>query len=127
MYLIIPLSIFIVSVIGITVIVWRKIPYLRKLTTEVGPGANFWSDFAPELVSFYNRLNIGSYRNKLLLEMEKFLRRFRLVFLKIDSLSDTLIKKLRRGHAAQETIQSPAEKVVETPIVTGVRAKKSKA
>ncbi len=53
MFLIIPLTIALAAFIGIAVVVWRKMPYLRKLAPEAHPvGETVLHDYAPELVQW---------------------------------------------------------------------------
>jgi hypothetical protein len=51
MFILIPLALMVVSAIAIAIIVWRKMPYLRKLTPEAHEmGDTVLHDFAPELI-----------------------------------------------------------------------------
>jgi len=104
MYIIIPLTIAITSLLGMSVIVWRKLPYLKKLTPEVIPGS-FLQDMAPEIKGLASRMNWKEYKENFLLDVEKFLRRLRLFFLKIDSVSEALIKRIRKSHLGQPLMQ----------------------
>ena len=81
---------------GIFFIVWRKMPYLRKLTvTDVQSGQSIWSDLFPELANGVNSTRLKHYRGVWLLELEKVLRRLRVMSMKMDRMSDSLIKKIR--------------------------------
>ena len=81
---------------GIFLIVWRKMPYLRKLTvTDVQSGQSIWSDLFPELANGVNSTRLKHYRGVWLLELEKVLRRLRVMSMKMDRTSDSLIKKIR--------------------------------
>lgn len=96
MYILIPLLLILASAVGIFVIVWRKMPYLKKLTvTDVQSGQSMWSDLFPELVNGVNSTRLKHYRGVWLLELEKFLRRLRVMSMKMDRMSDSLIKKIR--------------------------------
>src|SRR3989344_9178074 len=93
---------------GIFFIVWRKMPYLRKLTvTDVQSGQSIWSDLFPELASGVNSTRLKHYRGVWLLELEKVLRRLRVMSMKMDRMSDSLIKRIRnvteRKHPAGST------------------------
>ena len=60
--------------------------------------ADYGAEFFPELSELLGRFEISKYKDLGLVETEKFLRKARLIFLKIDRLSDTLIKKIRKVH-----------------------------
>ena len=114
MFILIPLVLVLASAAGIFFIVWRKMPYLRKLTvTDVQSGQSMWSDLFPELANVINTTRLKHYRGVWLLELEKVLRRLRVMSMKMDRMSDSLIKKIRNvterkhekhhGAAAAET------------------------
>src|SRR3989344_3622483 len=101
MYLIIPIGIFLVSIGGIAYIVFRKFVYLRKLTTEAisnpHPSAStFWHGLFPEICGLFENIHWREHRSKIAAEFEKVLRKLRLVFLKIDSMTHDLANHLRR-------------------------------
>ena len=99
MFVIIPLLIALVSSAGISIIAYRKMPYLRRLDPEAHPmGASIWYDFFPELVNGIRGVNVSEYKRASLVELEKVLRRFRIVFSAVDRFSDSLIKAVRREH-----------------------------
>ena len=80
-------------------IVYRKMPYLRKLSPESHEvSANIFDDFIHELILWFKQIPRHQYRQTSLQEIEKGLRRMRLVFLKIDHASARLIQKIRRTH-----------------------------
>ncbi|MCC6934359.1 MAG: hypothetical protein IT406_01535 [Candidatus Yanofskybacteria bacterium] len=115
MFLILPLSLALLALIGASVIVWRKMPYLRKLTPETHEvGATIFHDFAPEVVERVSTIPWRQYVHKLLVEIEKFLRRGRLLVSAIDRASDRVIRKVRRVHQEtakeQERIEIAQEK-----------------
>ncbi|MBI2068568.1 MAG: tetratricopeptide repeat protein [Candidatus Yanofskybacteria bacterium] len=126
MYLLIPLILILASAGGIFFIVWRKVPYLKKLTvTDVQSGQSIWSDLFPELANGVNSTRLKHYRGVWLLELEKFLRRLRLMSMKMDRMSDSLIKRIRnvteRKHpsagvspAASASPSATAESIRET-------------
>ena len=129
MFILIPLVLVLASAAGIFFIVWRKMPYLRKLTvTDVQSGQSIWSDFFPELANGVNSTRLKHYRGVWLLELEKVLRRLRVMSMKMDRMSDSLIKRIRNvterkhekhhGAAAAEigetTVVKAAEPIRET-------------
>lgn len=96
MFILLPILLILASAGGIFVIVWRKMPYLKKLTvTDVQSGQSIWSDLFPELTNGVNSTRLKHYRGVWLLELEKVLRRFRVMSMKMDRMSDSLIKKIR--------------------------------
>lgn len=97
MFLLIPLTLILASVIGISVIVFRKMPYLNKLTPETHARGDILTDLFPELSEGFKSLKLKEYANLWLVDLEKFLRRLRVVSLKMDRMFDSWIKKIRRG------------------------------
>lgn len=99
MFIIVPSILIGISLIGIALIVRRKLPYLRKLSPDAHEvGEHLWDDYFPELVHWFGHTKWREYRQAILRETEKLLRRLRLILLKIDHISDRLIKKVRRVH-----------------------------
>ena len=121
MFLLIPLLIIFVSGLAITAIIWRKRPYLKEMIITEGNNSEFnlsskfsfleyGEEFFPELSILLKKIKIDRYKSIVLTEVEKFLRKTRLVFLRVDRVSDLLIKKVRKvhlngqlnGHVAEE-------------------------
>lgn len=109
MYIIIPLLIIVGSTGAVFFIVWNKRAYLNKLyTLNSGPEADLialgfnWKEygveFFPEIRDWLNNLKLDGYRLLFLMELEKSLRKTRLIFMRVDRWSDALIKKVRRVH-----------------------------
>ena len=99
MFLIIPLSLALISLVVIVVIVWRKMPYLRKLTPEAHEmGDTILHDFAPELIGRVKSVPWRQYVHNALVEFEKAVRRGRLLKSSLDRASEKVIKKVRRVH-----------------------------
>ncbi len=99
MFLLIPTVLFLASAAGIAVIVWRKLPYLKKLVPASHSTGEPWlHDMFPELVGGYRAIPFRQHKETWLKETEKLLRKMRLLFSKIDRVSDTLIHKVRRVH-----------------------------
>lgn len=112
MFLIIPLALVFAALVGITVIVWRKMPYLRKLMPESHQvGTTVLHDFAPELIDWFQSIPWRQYLRNALVELEKFLRRARLVMSWLDRVSDQFIHKVRRVH--QETARQHEQIIAE--------------
>jgi tetratricopeptide (TPR) repeat protein len=120
MFFIIPLTIFAVSMgLGIW-LVTRKFVYLKKLTPEaIAPDTlttqnGFWTEFFPEFNSWTKKINLQEYKINFLAEFEKFLRKFRLLFLKIETLNSKLIHKVRKTTIEQgEAMEALNEKTIE--------------
>lgn len=99
MFIYIPLTLIVISIIGIALIVGRKIHFLKKLTPESHDvSENIFDQFFPELFHFIKAIKIREYFHIGLLEVEKLLRRLRVVSLKIDRSSESLIKRIRKIH-----------------------------
>ena len=112
LYLIIPLGLALAALIGIVVIVWRKRTYLRKLTPgSHETGATFFHDLAPELIEWFRSIPWRQYWHTTLVELEKFLRKMRLVVSSVDRISDRVIRRVRTVH--QETARQHEEIVAQ--------------
>ena len=113
MFIIIPLALIGVSFLAILVIVWRKLGYLRKLTPEAHEfNHTIFHDFFPELTIALESIQIREYIAIWLHEVEKLIRRIRLLFSKVDRLSDGLLQRIRNIHqrrVAQEAAKEAAE------------------
>src|SRR3989344_5814611 len=121
MYLIIPIAILVLSLGGIAYIIGRKFVYLRKLSPEAisNPPATihtFWQGMFPEVVAWISSINWRGYRVMATTESEKIVRRIRLIFLKIDSLTHNLANRLRRSTKKHEEILV-REEIIETSTV----------
>ena len=128
--LIIPVLLIIVSLLTAFIIIARKFPYLKKLTPEAGQHfSSTWAwDFVPEVRERYQRIDWTAHKNFWLKEGEKFLRRIRLAFLKIDSATHALIKKLSvsrleevSGEGLKEEAAKPSE--ITSPAVPVIAPK----
>jgi predicted Zn-dependent protease len=72
-------------------------------------GATVWHDLFPELFCGFRKVRPSQYKDRVLLELEKLLRRVKLLFSTVERVSDTLIKKVRREHR-QSTLAKDKEK-----------------
>ncbi|MBI2676827.1 MAG: tetratricopeptide repeat protein [Candidatus Yanofskybacteria bacterium] len=136
MYLIIPLFIIFVSLFGVMLIVWRKIPYLKKITNPAPISFSesvplvLLSDFFPEVANYLKKSDLTAYRNHLMKELEKFLRRLRVLSLKLDSFTNKLLAKiksenLKNGHTLAQEFKEAAEvKTIQRKESFTERAKK---
>ena len=102
MYFIVPFGIFLVSLFGIVWLVSRKFVYLKKLSPEVIEGSNggnsgFWAEFFPGIAAKLEKSRWHKYRILFLAESEKFLRKLRLISLKIDTSTNRLINQIRKS------------------------------
>lgn len=114
MFLFIPLATTLLSLFAIFFIAWRKFTYLKKISEPAGATiekngfANFFSDLFPEIVYRYKKLDFEAYKSSLLKELEKLLRRLRLISLKIDRLTNSLLWKIKR-----ESDKNGSKKAIE--------------
>ncbi len=130
MFILVPLALILASVVGISVIVYRKMPYLNKLTPEMHPSAredvvgDFLTDLFPEFSEGFKSLKLKEYGNLWLIELEKFIRKLRVVSLKMDRISDSWIKKIRKGHGFRATTSINSEKITteEIPVLKAKHA-----
>lgn len=115
-YLTIPLGFALIAFIGVVVIVWRKMPFLRKLTPEAHEVGDTWlHDMAPEAITWLRNIHWQEYKQKFLVELEKLIRRWRLLMSVADRASDRLVKKVRRGHQeAARQVQEQQAQVIES-------------
>src|SRR3989344_7001086 len=117
MFILVPLILILVSVVGISVIVFRKMPYLNKLTPEThisvrtGVMGDFLTDLLPEFSKGFKSLKLKEYGDLWLVELEKFLRKLRVASLKMDRMSDSWIKKIRSGSAFSVTNTTTTDKI----------------
>lgn len=119
MFFLIPLIIFLSSVAIAIWMVARKFAYLRKLTPETvnGPAftdEDFLTEFFPGLASWFKKKNIQEFRVDFLAEFEKFLRKLRLASLRIDTLTDRLIHRVRKSAAYHGEVLSRESAVPES-------------
>jgi tetratricopeptide (TPR) repeat protein len=111
MFFIIPLVVFIGSLTGIFWIIARKFVYLKKLTPEILTGSeqnekSFWAEFFPEIAQRISRLSLHEYRVNFLAEFEKILRKLRLLSLRIDTFTNSLIHRVRKTVVEHEELIS---------------------
>ncbi|MDP3730940.1 MAG: tetratricopeptide repeat protein [bacterium] len=120
MYIIVPLIIIAGSVAIMAAIVWRKFPYLKKLPIDsASPEIGLWTGFFPEAGHYLKKIDFRLYRDLFYKELEKFLRRLRVVSLKLDTFTHHLIDKIRaNGNGAVEHLTPKSEsKEAEVPVV----------
>ena len=102
-FILIPFVLILASFGGILFIVSRKLPRLKELAETEGsngvPGS--WHtlayDLCPEIWNWAKGIKVREYKEMWLIETEKLLRRLRVTSQKMDRLSDSLIKKIRKS------------------------------
>ena len=110
MYILAPLVTIAVSAAIMIVIVGRKFPYLKKLPVDAAvPESGIVEGFLPEFFYFFKKIDLSFYQDLFFKELEKFLRRLRVVSLKIDSFTKQLIDKIRTKRPAAERPASEVE------------------
>src|SRR3989344_777409 len=112
MYIIVPLIIIAISTVVMAVIVGRKFSYLKKLPIDSvsSPETGLWTGFFPEANHYLKKIDFHLYRDLFYKELEKFLRRLRVVSLKLDSFTHHLIDKIRAsGNGAVEHLTPESE------------------
>lgn len=105
LYLSIPLGIAVVAVFIIAVMVWRKMPYLRKMTPESHEmGDTFLHDYAPEALDWMRGVPWRQYLHRVLVEFERLLYRARAGMNAMDRASARLVNNVRK--VGQETAKT---------------------
>ncbi len=121
MFILIPLFIAVVALIGVGVIVGRKLTYLRKLNPESHEvGVSFWHDMFPEAIDTVNKIQVREHWTGWLAELEKALRQTRVWFSKLDRWWAGIINRVRtaREDSMSEETQAPLiEDTVSAPAV----------
>ncbi len=116
MFILVPLSILVISLASLLFIYFKKFSYLKKLSTDPQYASvsteigffQFLKEMFPEIFDYFHRLDVASHKYNFLVEFEKFLRKARLVFLRIDNVSSSLIHKVRATH--EQEAQKSQEK-----------------
>jgi len=100
-YISIPLLLFLGAISGIFVVIMRKNQYLKKLTPDVHDlgTRGVLAEFFPEVIDKIEISKIREYQANALIELEKLVRKIRLVFLRIDQLTVSLISRIRTTHS----------------------------
>lgn len=107
MYIIIPLAIILISALAMILVVWRKLPYLKKLPVDSVsvPEAGILESFFPEARRYLRKIDFSLYRELFFKELEKFLRRLRVVSLKLDRFSHQLIDKIHANGSTKANVE----------------------
>lgn len=109
LFLTIPILCAVLAMAGVTVIVWRKMAFLRKLTPESHEMGDTWfHDMAPEAIDWVRGIQWRQALRSMLIEFEKVLRQGRILMSAVDRASDRLVHKVRRVH--EETHRQVQEK-----------------
>ncbi len=110
MFITVPLIIFAGALVGIISMVWRKVPYLKKLSPDVlvsnEEHEGWWHSMFPVLIDYYRSIPFRQYKETTFQEAEKFLRKVRLMFSRIDRMSASLIHRVRRVHV-ESALEQP--------------------
>lgn len=115
-YLTIPIAVALLAVLGIAVIAWRKMPFLRKLTPDAHPpGESLLHEYAPELVDRVKRFPWRQFLHQALVRVEMGLKGMREALRRLDQASDRFVRSVRRGaqQAAQQHEAAVARQEVE--------------
>src|SRR5512135_3042494 len=116
-YLTIPSAIAFIALAGFVFVMVRKWPYLRKLSPDAHVmGGSVLHDYMPEFVDWLHAKDWAEFKRVTMIEIEKILRRIRLVVGSLDRVSDRLIRSVRRSHqqvAVQQERAAQREAAVE--------------
>lgn len=108
MFILIPLAVLVLAVGAMVWLVGRKLTYLKKLSPETLAETvttdHFLAEMYPEIAAWLERVNLRAYGVSGLNELEKFLRKLRLVSLRVDDTTNRLIRRVRQSSQKQEQI-----------------------
>src|SRR3989338_2517166 len=106
MYLIIPFLFILGSVSGVFFIFWKKLPYLRKLSSDASGSDlsyyNFFESLFPGAVQFFKKIDLEEYKQLWMGEFEKFVRRLHIVSLKLDNFTNKLLHKIKTKNGSHQ-------------------------
>ncbi len=98
MIIIIAEIVFVLSLLGVLFIVVRKLPALSKLPEETSTRKfSFKAIFVWFLKTFKQFILSTFFQNIIIGNLEKSLRKFKIMALKIDNIVDKFIRKLKRN------------------------------
>ena len=101
MIIIISKIVFIASIFGIAFIVFRKLPALAHLPGEYSVGKfSFRAIFAWPGNIIKQFISSSFFQNTILGNLEKSLRKFKILALKIDNILDKFIRKFKKKSGA---------------------------
>ncbi|PIR41314.1 MAG: hypothetical protein COV31_01880 [Candidatus Yanofskybacteria bacterium CG10_big_fil_rev_8_21_14_0_10_46_23] len=101
------------AILGLALIVWRKLPYLRRLSVEDNSPVKFWREMAPELSGVGSRVNWNKIGGSFSAEFEKIIRRLNVIALKISNLSTRVLNKMKRPPRPLKALKPIVEIEVE--------------
>ena len=82
------------------------LPILKeKDIADNSSATGFWTEFLPEVNSFLGNINFQSYRKTYIVGFEKFLRRLRVLSLRIDSFTYNLIAKIKSSSQKNSEVE----------------------
>lgn len=118
MFILIPISVAVVALIGVGIIVGKKLTYLRKLNPESHEvGVSLWHDMFPEAIDTANRIQVREHWSRWLVELEKALRQTRVWFSRLDRWWAGVINRVqtaREESMPEETQVQPAGEATST-------------
>lgn len=98
MIIIISKIIFLLSLLGILFIVVKKFPILSRLPEESSAGKfSFKAIFAWLRITTGEFTSSNFFQNTIMGNLEKSLRKFKIMFLKIDNILDKFLRRLKRN------------------------------
>ncbi len=125
MLYLLPLGIFVLALLVAGVIVVQKFPYLKRLSPDVIDAStesqsSMAHDLLPFVSTYWERLDFPRKKVALMSELEKILRKFRLLFLRIEHSMVRVIDALRRRnlrHVEAIAEDQDKEEKDEVPVV----------
>lgn len=80
-----------ISLSGLTLIILPKLKLLKDVKLE--KEFSFWRSMFPEFYNILYKINIKNYKENLLTDYEKFLRKIKIISLKTENLISRLLEK----------------------------------
>ena len=118
MFILIPIAVAVIALLGVSIIVGKKLTYLRKLNPESHEvGASLWHDMFPEAIDTANKVHVRERWSRWLAELEKALRQTRVWFSRLDRWWASVINRVQTAKEEsmpEETLAQPARESTPT-------------
>ncbi|MEK7195042.1 MAG: tetratricopeptide repeat protein [Patescibacteria group bacterium] len=120
MFILIPIAVVIVALIGVGIVVGKKFTYLRKLNPESHEvGVSLWHDMFPEAIDTANKIQVREHWSSWLAELEKALRQTRVWFSRLDRWWAGVINRVQTAKEESMPEESQAQPAGEAaPTIT---------
>lgn len=114
MFILIPIAVAVVALMGVGIVVGKKLTYLRKLNPESHEvGVSLWHDMFPEAIDTANKIQVREHWSRWLAELEKVLRQTRVWFSRLDRWWAGVINRVRTAREESMPEELPASQAEE--------------